>query len=268
MTVADPVQASTRAAAHARARQRFDAHRRAFAANATLRDLYAGWYDRLGRHRPARTLGPTVEVGSGPGFARDFLEDVVLTDVVAAPWLELLAAGEALPFAPASVGALILFDVLHHLPSPARFFAEAERVLAPGGRILICDPYISPLSYPIYAWLHEEGVDFSHDAFAPFGDESAEVPTGNDPFAGNQAVATQLFFRRLPRFQQRFPRLRVVVRERLAGPTYPMTGGFGRRALLPRFVLQRLLRWEMSWPAAAYRWVGFRTLVVLELAGP
>lgn len=261
MTVATP-------SAHALARQRFDAHRKAFVANPTLRDLYAAWYERLDRHRPARSLGPTVEIGSGPGFAKDFLDDVILTDVVAAPWLGLAAAAEALPFGNASVGALILFDVLHHLPSPADFFAEAERVLQPGGRILICDPYISPLSFPVYAWLHEEGVDFSRDPFSPFAasqENSGARGAAKDPFAGNQAVATQLFFRQLPRFQRRFPNLRVVVRERLAGPTYPATGGFARRALLPRYVLQRLLRWEGRWPAAAFRWLGFRTLVVLEL---
>jgi len=34
------------------------------------------------------------------------------------------------------VGALVLFDVLHHLASPATFFEEASRVLAPGGRVV------------------------------------------------------------------------------------------------------------------------------------
>lgn len=249
---------ATRSASHERALKRFNEHRQAFACNQTLCESYRDWYQRLDRHRPPRSLGPTIELGSGPGLAERFLEDVVLTDVVRAPWHQLAAAAEALPFATGALGALLLFDVLHHLPSPARFFQEALRVLAPGGRVLICDPYVSPMSYPVYAWLHEEGLSFSADPF------DAPALPGRDPFAGNQAVATQLFFRRLTDFQDKFPGLRVVVRERLAGPSYPATGGFGRSPLLPRYLLQRLMRWEGRWPAAAYRWVGFRTLVVLE----
>ena len=246
--------------AHQRARERFQDHRQAFARNDILRELYGSWYRRLHRHRPPRALGPTIELGSGPGLAQSFFPDLVMTDVVSAPWHQLSVAAESLPFRDGSLGALVLFDVLHHLPSPATFFAEAQRALALGGRVLICDPYISPTSYPIYAWLHEEGVNFASDPFDP------PAVQGKDPFAGNQAVGSQLFYRRLGAFQTRFPNLRVVVRERLAGPSYPATGGFGRSPLLPKAVLRRLMRWESLWPAGLFRWLGFRTLVVLERA--
>ena len=43
-----------------------------------------------------------------------------LTDLVRAPWHDREASAEALPFDDGSVGALVLFDVLHHLPSPRR----------------------------------------------------------------------------------------------------------------------------------------------------
>ena len=49
-----------------------------------------------------------------------------------APWHDREVSAEALPFADGSVGALVLFDVLHHLPSPRRFFDEAARVLRAG----------------------------------------------------------------------------------------------------------------------------------------
>jgi SAM-dependent methyltransferase len=46
---------------------------------------------------------------------------------------------EALPVESASLDAVTLILVLHHLPSPAVALAEAARVLKPGGRVLIVD---------------------------------------------------------------------------------------------------------------------------------
>ncbi len=46
---------------------------------------------------------------------------------------------EALPIDDASLDAVILMLVLHHLPSPAPVLAEAHRALRPGGRLLVVD---------------------------------------------------------------------------------------------------------------------------------
>jgi len=78
---------------------------------------------------------------------------------VKAPWHDRCVSADNLPFGDASLGALVLFDVLHHLAAPARFFGEAARVLRPGGRIVLCEPYISPLSFVVYRLFHEEPVD-------------------------------------------------------------------------------------------------------------
>jgi SAM-dependent methyltransferase len=46
---------------------------------------------------------------------------------------------EALPIDDGQLDVAVLALVLHHLPDPARALAEAARVLAPGGRVLIVD---------------------------------------------------------------------------------------------------------------------------------
>ena len=48
-------------------------------------------------------------------------------------------AMESLPLDDACLDAAFLVLVLHHLPEPARALAEAARVLAPGGRLVVMD---------------------------------------------------------------------------------------------------------------------------------
>jgi SAM-dependent methyltransferase len=237
---------------------RFEEHRRAWGANPALRALYEVWYGRVRERLPPRDLGPWVELGSGPGFARDFIPELQLTDVVQAPWHDREVAAEALPWGKGELGAIVLFDVLHHLPQPATFFAEAVRVLRPGGRIVLCEPYVSPLSSVIYRLFHEERLDFGAD---PLGDARAR---GADPFDGNQAVPTKLLFQRAGELARRFPELRLLGVERLAGLAYPASGGFSRPPLLPMALWRRLLALEDRLPPAAFRLVGFRLLAVIE----
>lgn len=47
------------------------------------------------------------------------------------------ARGEALPFPDRSADAVLLIEVLHHVPDDRAVLAEAARVLRPGGRMLI-----------------------------------------------------------------------------------------------------------------------------------
>jgi SAM-dependent methyltransferase len=244
----------------ARTLARFEAHRRAWDSNPALRALYADWYGRIAAALPPADRGPRIELGSGPGFAREFIPDLQLTDIVAAAWHDRELSADALPFADGSVGALVLFDVLHHLADPRRFFAEAVRVLVPGGRIVMCEPYISPLSYPVYKLLHEEPVKLWVDPLAPAGVE------GRDPFDSNQAIPSLLFGRHAARFASEFPGLALTRREWLSGLSYPASGGFSRGPLLPAPVWSLLHRVESKLPDSLFRWIGFRLLAVIDRA--
>jgi SAM-dependent methyltransferase len=241
---------------------RFDEHRRAWERNEAVRTLYGRWYGRVRESLPSPSLGPWVEIGSGPGLARNFIPELELTDVVRAPWHSQELDAESLPFADGSIGALVLFDVLHHLPAGARFWAEASRVLRPGGRVVLCEPYISLLSYAVYRWFHEEGADMGVD---PLSEMRGEAP--GDPFEGNQAIPTLLFQRRKDEFHRRFPVLRLRRVEHLAGLSYPASGGFSRTPFLPMPLWRLLLKVEDWLPRALFRWIGFRLLAVVEKTG-
>jgi SAM-dependent methyltransferase len=243
----------------ARTLERFEQHRRAWDENPALRALYADWYGRVAAALPPASLGPRLEIGSGPGFAREFIPDLELSDLVRAPWHDREVSADALPFGAASLGALVLFDVLHHLPSPRRFFAEAVRVLRPGGRIVMCEPYMSGPSYTVYKLFHEEPIALGGDPLADQNGTSAR-----DPFDSNQAIPTLLFGRARGAFEAAFPALSILSIDHLAGLSYPASGGFSRRPLLPHAAWSMLHRIEARLPKAVTRWLAFRMLVTIE----
>ena len=94
--------------------------------------------------------GPTLEVGGGSGNFKLFAPDTVSSDILPAPWLDLVCDAQRLPFADASFANIVMVDVLHHIGSPLRFLKEAARVLRPGGRLIFCEPAITPLSGLFY----------------------------------------------------------------------------------------------------------------------
>lgn len=64
------------------------------------------------------------------------------------PRLELVRAGAAeLPFTDGAFDAVLLLDVLEHLPAEAPALAEAWRVLRPAGTLIISVPHRGPLAW-------------------------------------------------------------------------------------------------------------------------
>jgi len=220
-----------------------------------IRRLYAQWFE-LVEHALSRVEGPTVELGSGFGALKDALPQVLTTDVEPTPWAEQVVDAEQLPFDDRSVANLVLVDVFHHLASPARFLDEATRVLAPGGRVVVLDPYISPVSRLAYSF-HHERVDLQADAFA------SDDRVAGAPMASNQGRATLAFFRGADELARRWPALRIVERRRLSLLVYPLSGGFRQRPLLPVRLARPAELLERALAPAA-RLLAFRCLVVLE----
>ena len=165
----------------------------------------------------------------------------------------------ALPFAPGSVSHLVLFDVFHHLQAPAAFLREARRVLSPGGRVLIFEPYVSWLGFAVYGGLHPEPVAWRKPICL-----SEEPPGGGDYYAA-QGNATRLFFRQeAPDWP---PAWEVFHREAIASFSYLLSGGFSQPALYPprwQAQLQRLDLWLSRWP----RLFGARCLIGLRPVRP
>src|SRR5947207_7180096 len=123
-----------------------------------LQEIYAGFYRRIVAQIDPTIRGAVLEIGSGIGNLKTHFPGAICSDLFPNPWLDLVCDGYELPFANASISHLVLFDVFHHLERPRAFLNEARRVLTIGGRLIVFDPYISLLSFPVYGLLHHEPV--------------------------------------------------------------------------------------------------------------
>jgi SAM-dependent methyltransferase len=222
-----------------------------------LRRLYRDWY-RLIVERLANVPGESIELGSGIGRLREIAGDRVrLTDVTPTPWTEEIVDAHELPFVDGSLANIVSVDVFHHLANPPRFLDEADRALAPGGRVVLIEPYCSPVSTPLYRLFHHERTETNVDPFRP------DTRVGTGPLESNQALPTLAFFRRAGEFRSRWPRLRLAERQRLAFLLYPLSGGFSKQPLVPAALYTPLRGVErVLTPLAPL--LAFRCLVVVE----
>ena len=213
-------------------RERLDEHRRIWARKPVLEGVYAPWFDAL--LAQAGNGHRVLEIGAGPGYmgahARRRRPDLrwIATDIIGAPWNDVAADAGRLPFPGGSFDTVVCLDLVHHLARPRDFFAEAARVLRPGGRLAAIEPWVTPMSYPIYRWLHEEGCDLGIDPWDPF----AASDGTKEAFDGNSALTWRVVrsgdedaWRRMGLAPPRVRRLNAF--------GYVLSLGFRERSLLP-----------------------------------
>ena len=223
-----------------------------------MRLVYDDFYERIVR---ACLPGTTIEIGGGIGNLKARLSDVIATDIQFAPWLDCVADAQHLPFAANSAANIVMVDVLHHVEFPAVFFSEAERVLRPGGRIVMVEPAITWGSSLFYRLLHHEPVVTSADPLV-VGSRDPK----RDPYASNQAIPTLIATRDRDRFHLMFPRLRIEQVDWFSLVVYPLTGGFKPWSLISEALARRVLRLERVIEPVVGQAMAFRMMLVVEKA--
>jgi SAM-dependent methyltransferase len=221
-----------------------------------LRAIYTDYYRRIVE---SCVPGTTLEIGGGSGNLKQFLNHVISTDLVPTRWVDAAADAQMLPFADNSFANLVGVDILHHIENPRRVLCEIDRTLRPGGRLVLLEPAITPISSIFYRLFHPEPVDMGQD---PLSD--APPDPNRLPFDANQGIPTLLFGKHLPRMQAMFPDLRLLKLERFSLLAYPLSGGFRRWCLIPQSMVHSLLKIEQTLLPALGRLMAFRILVVLE----
>ena len=238
---------------------RLQKHRSVWERKPVLRTLYADYHRRMLEAIPGGGL--ILDIGAGSGHFKELRENIVSLDILSAPWVDVVSDASALPFSDQSVAGIAMLDVLHHLARPMTFFHEAARVLMPGGRLVMIEPGITPLSWIFYNFLHQEDVDLSVD---PMSDQSGEIAA--DPFASNQALPTLLFAREKhrARFLAAESRFSLLECRWLSLFAYPLSGGFKPWSLLPASLARPMLSMEATLLPVLGPLMAFRLAVVLQ----
>jgi SAM-dependent methyltransferase len=118
------------------------------------------------RRRAFRTIaapvlaGRILDVGGGLGPYRKYLSGVSYFSIEINSLLrpDLVGSALELPVLTNSVDAVLMNDVLEHLPDPASAIREAFRCLRPGGKVFVTTPFLWNLHYEPHDYYRFTGV--------------------------------------------------------------------------------------------------------------
>jgi SAM-dependent methyltransferase len=221
-----------------------------------LRAVYNDIFERIASRCVS---GTSLEIGGGIGNLKERIPDLISSDIQFAPWLDLVADAQNLPFADEALSNIVMLDVLHHIEFPALLFREASRVLRPGGRIIMAEPGITFGSKFFYRLLHHEPVRMNVDPLL-----EGEPDRTRDPYESNQAIPTLLATSYRDRFHAMFPRLAIRETQWFSFVAYPCSGGFKSWSLMNEAMARSMLWLEKHAEGPLGRHFGFRLLTVIE----
>jgi len=197
------------------------------------------WYRELYRDQFRDLPNPSalsiLEVGSGTSPLKQFLPNIITSDVLDLDYLDLVFDCHEIDKLDAikdnSIDVVTLTNVLHHLKSPIAFLNRAASKLKSGGKVIATEPFFSVLSTPIFKYLHHEPVDFRIS--------EPELEKVQGPLASaNIALPWLIFFRRhewLQRLNENFDVTTVSMRT-FSALSYMATGGISRKLPIPHFL--------------------------------
>ena len=84
-----------------------------------LREVYTNYFEKI---KDSCVNGLTLEIGGGSGNLKDYLGNVISTDIQYASWIDVVGDAQFLPFDNDSIDNIVLLDVLHHIQYPKLFF--------------------------------------------------------------------------------------------------------------------------------------------------
>ena len=212
------------------------------------------WYRELYRDQfknfPDPAALSVLEVGSGTSPLKQFLSNVVTSDVLDLDYLDLVFDCHEIDKLEAirdgSLDVMTLTNVLHHLKSPITFLNRAAGKLKPGGKVIATEPFFSLLSTPIFKspilkYLHHEPVDF--------GISEPELKNVRGPLASaNIALPWLIFFRKhewLRRLNASYDLESLSLRF-FSSLSYMLTGGISHRLPIPRFIYSALFPIDLA----------------------
>jgi SAM-dependent methyltransferase len=219
-----------------------------------LKQFYQDCYISISKLLPEKIKGPVVELGSGGGFLKNYIPDLITSEILKLPIVDVIFDGQFMPFKPGSLRAIIMIDVFHHISCPDIFLTQAANILMPGGHLIMIEPWVTVWSRIVYRYLHYEPFD-------P-GVNDWRFQSGGPLTGANSAIPWIVFDRDREKFERLFPEWQVKSIILHSPFCYLLSGGVVFRSLLPG-ALYRFCRWFENWMQPLNHFLSmFATIVV------
>lgn len=199
-------------------------HRKIIRENLFLKRIYKDFYLEFKKTRVLK--GPLVEIGSGAGFIKEVIPEVIASDVIKGPGIDIVFSATKIPFKKNSISAFFMFDVFHHIKNPEKALREMKRCLKPKGKILMIEPYNSLWGRFIYQ-------NFHHENFEP--NSGWKIKGTGRLSDANGALPWIIFVRDKKIFKRKFPDLRIVKIIPHTPLCYLLSGGLSKPQFVPVF---------------------------------
>ena len=161
-----------------------------------LKKLYIDFYKQFKEYSQNLPKGILVEIGSGGGFLKEVIPEVITTDTISLPSIDIVISGVQLPFEDNSVKAFFLQNVLHHIKDPKALFCEMQRCLVKNGKIIMIEPHNS--LWGAFVWKNSNSEPFNVNA-------GWTLENDGRLSSANSALPWIIFFRDRKKFENEFP---------------------------------------------------------------
>jgi hypothetical protein len=192
-----------------------------------LRQIYNQWYLSISNALPTNITGPVLELGSGGGFLKKYIPNLITSEILQTPGVDVVLDGQRLPFQNQSLRGIVMLDVLHHLPDSKQFFKDASLCVQTGGAIVMIEPWVTPWSKFVYNNLHHEPFDADVEEW--------KFPRGGPLSQANSALPWIIFFRDRSIFENKHPEWKIQDVSLHTPFAYLLSGGVSMRSLMPGF---------------------------------
>jgi SAM-dependent methyltransferase len=238
---------------------RLVAHSNMISLKPILQEVFTGFhhsFDRLDKELLSGN-GKRVELGAGVAPIRDSYPDVLASDILPSPKLDMVLNAQQMDLPDNSVRVLFGQNCFHHFPHPEKFFQELERVVQPGGGAILLEPYHGPFASFLFSnMFRTEGYDKDFISW--------ETPSLGPMNGANQALSYIVFKRDIDIFRSRFPNLDIVRIETCSNYLmYLLSGGLNFRQLVPNWATP-LLRVAQKILSPFDRWLALHHVIVIQ----
>ncbi len=221
-----------------------------------LKKLYLDFYNQFKKSFYLNPQGTFVELGSGGGFVKKVIPQIMTSDILPLHNTDLCFSAEHIPFKDSSIDAFFMLDVFHHFKHPVPILKEISRCLKPGGKIVMLEPANTLWGRFIYQ-------NFHHENFDPSG--GWEIKGDGPLSSANGALPWIIFCRDKEKLEAQFESLKISKIKYHTPFRYLLSGGVSMKQLVPSFSYPLIKAIELIL-SPFHRWLGmFFTIEIQKI---